>query len=109
MSIPGFAAEASVYKTLKCYQVRWITGQVGKAILPAQRSDCFGSIAQCRENFCGGLSGRQHGLCWNACAQPTVCEPTCTWHIEAGSFSRFCYKRLSGTPGVSLGCYEDCI
>jgi len=108
MTIPGFTAAVSLDRTDKRYQMHWTVGPADDAIYPAQGPDCFGTVAQCRDDHCAGLEGKEHGLCWNACAQPTMCEPSCSWHPESGSFSRFCYKRLPGPPGASLGCYQDC-
>jgi hypothetical protein len=108
MNMPCFSAEHSLDQSSRVFQLGWTVDQTSAAIYPAQGSDCFGSVDQCRKNYCDGLTGRQHGLCWNACARPSVCEPSCRWHAEAGSFSRFCYKHLQGPPGASIGCYENC-
>src|SRR5437667_10868616 len=108
MTTPGFTAENSLHQRTRHYRMGWTVGQTYEAINPAQGSDCFGSVAQCRANYCDGLTGMQHGLCWNACAQPSVCESSCSWHVEAGSYSRFCYKRLPGPPGAAIVCYQDC-
>src|SRR5579885_1534015 len=103
MTIPGFTAAVSLDRTDKRYQMHWTVGPADDAIYPAQGPDCFGTVAQCRDDHCAGLEGKEHGLCWNACAQPTMCEPSCSWHPESGSFSRFCYKRLPGPQGRPSG------
>src|SRR5262249_18983317 len=99
MGAPGFTAEATLYQASGHYRTGGDFHQAGGALLPAQASsDCFGTTAQCRQNFCDGLTGRERAQCFAACARPTVCGP-CVCRCSPD-----CTRTCSIIPSPEISC-----
>ena len=76
MHMPGFTAEASVYRTSRHYQMTNAPAQAGGAIRPARFVDdrCY---TACRSTCdCSDLTGATRGACHRACSRE--CLEDCT-------------------------------
>jgi hypothetical protein len=120
MKLPQFNAEASLGSAMGIYGggglFTFLSGGLG-AVKPQQLfglgsifgGDCFGSINQCIDNFCGKLPpGPLKAKCFAACQQPSVCcdcrcacTPDCV---------RTCLRTCTkSTPSDILRCSGSCV
>ena len=79
MSMPGFAAEASVYRTNRTYRASTSAGAAGGAVYPSQ---AVGEVGRQIDPW-GGGGNWWH--CWNVRGCYICCSPYWCWWICYGA------------------------
>jgi hypothetical protein len=124
MGVPGFCAESALGPSKGIYrgQARYSPSSggmaaghgglqpqqlIGRGPLSSLFGDCFGTLDDCLDTHCAGLSGQERAKCFAACQKPAVCKgcscscsPNCV-----RTCSRECTKT---TPSAFLRCWGPC-
>lgn len=125
MDMPGFTAEASLYKTKMYYRMKGNSDQANNHIQLAEFLDmrfgapffffgCPESAEKCVERHCSFLVGSDRARCILTCTEvQPVCEPctcTCSPNCTRTCTQRCCRHRVFTSPLAiyNLCCSRSC-